>query len=182
MPLLKYYLTIHTDISFPALRSYLPPTSTCVYFHCESLRTRSMFSLLFLVRFYGCVTAPLTGPACILQRFLWTNIILTHCRVYGKPSNDESLLNLHVDKVQLLKQVPLLPVTRVTGQPGRTGRAFNGQPGQPGERGHTGRPGRRGHAGLRGSPGVCLTSGCAQDNGGTSGNPQPAQRRQRSRP
>lgn len=98
-----------TSPSLP-LRSYLPPTSTCVYFHCESLRACFMFSLLFLVRFYGCVTAPLTGPACILQRFLWTNIILTHCRVYGKPSYDESLLNLREDKVQLLKQLPLLPV------------------------------------------------------------------------
>lgn len=69
----------------------------------------------------------------------------------------------------------------ITGKPGRPGRAFDGQPGQPGERGHTGRLGRRGHAGLRGPPGVCLTSGCAQDRG-TSGSPQQAQRRQRSRP
>uniref|UniRef100_A0AAQ4P5V7 Zmp:0000000760 n=1 Tax=Gasterosteus aculeatus aculeatus TaxID=481459 RepID=A0AAQ4P5V7_GASAC len=66
------------------------------------------------------------------------------------------------------------------GQRGRPGRAFNGQPGKQGERGHLGRPGLRGHAGLRGPPGVCVTSGCAQLNS-TSGTPQPATRRLRNR-
>uniref|UniRef100_A0A3P9LFM7 Zmp:0000000760 n=1 Tax=Oryzias latipes TaxID=8090 RepID=A0A3P9LFM7_ORYLA len=66
------------------------------------------------------------------------------------------------------------------GQRGRPGRAFDGQPGKPGERGHVGQPGLRGHAGLRGSPGVCVTSGCVQSKS-SSGTPRPATRKMRTR-
>lgn len=106
-------------------------------------------------------------PLVIFKRFLKMYIFHYQILLGGKPSEPQ------------WSQTVIYYC--VTGQPGRPGRAFDGQPGQPGERGHTGRPGRRGHAGLRGPPGVCLTSGCAQDSG-TSGSPQPAQRRQRSRP